>query len=316
MNRPLRGCGRVRRVASAAGLPFLAALLIAGCIAASDVLLSPAGADSGGSPGAWIIGETAGPVDVQIAGGAPWTPAQPGAALTGPATVRTGPDGGATLTRDDDRIVLSASTTVRLPGPDQADSATRIVQSEGEAFFEVGPRPGWTFSVDTPYLAVVVKGTKFGVDVSEAGTSVAVSEGRVQVERPGRDPADVSAGQTAQSGVAPGADISIGETPESSTEVDMDSLAPGPAEGDISAGETGESASDGSGADGGGSSNGNSGGASAGNSGGASAGNGASDSRSSENSSGNSAGNGDGNSGDASANGNGKSEPGKGQGND
>jgi hypothetical protein len=314
MNRPLRDCGRVRRIASAAGLPFLVALLIAGCIAGSGVLFSPAGADSGSSPDAWIIGETAGPVEVQIAGGAPWTPAEPGATLTGPATVRTGPDGGATLTRDDDRIVLSASTTVRLPGPEQGDSATRIVQPEGEAFFEVGPRPGWTFSVDTPYLAVVVKGTKFGVDVSEAGTSVAVSEGRVQVERPGREAADVSAGQTARSGVAPGSDISIDETTESSAEapeaaVDVNSLASGTAEVDPSAADAGKSAGDSSGVNGGGSSDG-SGGASAGNSAGAN------DAGSSGNPGGNGVGNGNGNSGNASANGNGKSNPGKAPGKD
>lgn len=314
MRQPFCAGGRVRCLRAAA------ALLIVGCVAASAALFSPAGADSGSSPDTWIIGETAGPVDVQTAEGAPWTPAEAGAVLAGPATVRTGPDGGATLTRDDDRIVLSASTTVRLPGPDLDDSATRIVQPEGEAFFEVGPRPGWTFSVDTPYLAVVVKGTKFGVDVSEAGTSVAVSEGRVQVDRPGSDPADVSAGQTARSGVAPGSDISIGVTPESSAAapeaaVDADSLASGTAEADTSAAEAGESASHGSGAEGGGSSNGNSGGASAGSSGGASAGN--SSGASAGNSGGASDGGSPGNSaGNGASNGNGKSKPGRGQGKD
>jgi hypothetical protein len=309
MKHPLRASGRVRRLASAA------ALLIAGCIAASGVLFSPAGAGSGGNPGAWIIGETTGPVDVQIAEGAPWTPAEPGATLTGPATVRTGPEGGATLTRDDDRIVLSARTTVQLPGPEQGDSATRIVQPEGEAFFEVGPRPGWTFSVDTPYLAVVVKGTKFGVDVSEAGTSVAVSEGRVQVERPGRGPADVSAGQTARSGVAPGSDISIGETPESSAAApeaaaDVDGLASGTAEGDSGAADADKSAGNSSGANSAGNSNGNSNGSAAGNSAGAN------DAGSSGNPGGNGVGNGNGNSGNASANGNGKSNPGTAPGKD
>jgi hypothetical protein len=314
MRQPFCAGGRVRCLRAAA------ALLIVGCIAASGVLFSPAGAGSGGNPGAWILSETTGPVDVQTAEGAPWTAAETGAMLPGPATVRTGPDGGATLTRDDDRIVLSASTTVRLPGPDLDDSATRIVQPEGEAFFEVGPRPGWTFSVDTPYLAVVVKGTKFGVDVSEAGTSVAVSEGRVQVDRPGSDPADVSAGQTARSGAAPGSDISIGVTPESSAAapeaaVDADSLASGTAEADTSAAEAGESASNGSGAEGGGSSNGNSGGASAGSSGGASAG--SSSGTSAGNSGGASDGGSPGNSaGNGASNGNGKSKPGKGQGKD
>lgn len=235
-------------LASAAPFAFVCALALAVALGIGGSNASRADADSL-SPGAWTVDNATGNVEVQLAAGASWTSLQSGAVLPGPAIVRTGPDSSATLIRDLDRIELSASTEVLLPGTVEGDSATRIVQSDGQAFFEVGPRPGWSFSVDTPYLAVVVKGTKFGVGVSDDGTSVSVSEGRVQVGRADGSSAEVSAGQTARSSAAPGSDISV-------TRSDQSSAAPEAAA--ASEGAT-SNAAGGSGGNGNGSSSGNSG---------------------------------------------------------
>ncbi len=210
MKQALAGRRRVSSMVSAAALTFVCALTIV--VALGIAGFSPSHADSDGDsrgPGAWTVYVAAGTVEMQPASGASWVSIHAGAVVPGPATIRTGTDGRAALIRDVDRIVLSASTEVRLPGVDPGDPATRIVQPKGTAFFEVGPRPGWSFSVDTPYLAVVVKGTKFGVGVSGDGTSVSVSEGRVQVGRADGRSADVSAGETARSAATPGSDISV-----------------------------------------------------------------------------------------------------------
>jgi ferric-dicitrate binding protein FerR (iron transport regulator) len=75
---------------------------------------------------------------------------------------------------------------------------TRLVQWLGEAFFEVGHRSTPHFEVDTPYLAAIVKGTAFTVEVTHDDSAVAVSEGVVAVVTRGGASTDVRAGMVAR----------------------------------------------------------------------------------------------------------------------
>jgi uncharacterized membrane protein YgcG len=297
----------------ASGATFMAmcALAIAGALGIAGLNTSHAEADSRG-PDAWIVDDAAGNVEMQPASGASWVSLRPGAVVPGPATIRTGPGSSATLIRDADRIVLSASTEVQLPSIDHGDPATRIVQTKGDAFFEVGPRPGWSFSVDTPYLAVVVKGTKFGVGVSGAGTSVSVSEGRVQVDRPDGGSADVSAGETARSGSAPGSDISVSKS--SAKSAAAPEAAPSPQGATTASQSSSPSRSDAAGGRNGNSNNGSGGNSGNGNSGNGNGNSGNGNSNGGNGNSNDNSGNGNGN-GNSGNSGNGHGNNGKGHGN-
>ena len=81
---------------------------------------------------------------------------------------------------------------------------TIIRESLGKIFFSIGSRPNRSFEVDSPYLVVLVKGTKFTVNANYLGDSVAVTEGTVEVRSvAGGNAAGtlIGAGQTAHVGV-------------------------------------------------------------------------------------------------------------------
>ena len=82
---------------------------------------------------------------------------------------------------------------------------TRVLQETGTIEFEVETRSRPHFEVKTPYLAAVVKGTKFTVSVTSTSGTVAVTRGLVGVTaaKSGQS-ADVGAGQRASSNATGG----------------------------------------------------------------------------------------------------------------
>ena len=93
----------------------------------------------------------------------------------------TGRNGRALLKRGKETILLTPMSSIALP--DQAPEAgkTRILQRAGEIILEVEKRNVKHFEVQTPYLAAVVKGTRFSVKVDNKGASVSVLSGKVEV---------------------------------------------------------------------------------------------------------------------------------------
>jgi len=180
---------------------------------------------------AWTLTEADGRVLVQPAGETAWSEAVPGSVLAIGSSVRTGESGAAILTNGGDELRVLSSSEVLLAEPEpSAGILTRIVQRVGTLLYKIAHRPSGTFRVDTPYLAVVVKGTEFGVSVSGEGASVSVSQGVVSVSRAEGGPAaSVSAGQKASTSAEPGAAVSV--TGESSSS----SLAPAEATTDVDA---------------------------------------------------------------------------------
>ena len=78
---------------------------------------------------------------------------------------------------------------------------TLIVQQEGDIEFTVSPRQEGTFSVETPVLAAVVKGTVFTVSVDNEGAAIEVDRGAVEVTA-------IEIGEVATLGVGQQASIS------------------------------------------------------------------------------------------------------------
>jgi FecR protein len=110
-------------------------------------------------------------------------------------TIRTGRNGRVLLVRGEETILVAPNSVVGLPLEKRNGLSTTITQQAGSILLDVEKRNVKHFEVETPYLAAVVKGTQFSVTVSEAGTSVDVRRGQVEVS-------DFKSGQIAQ--VMPG----------------------------------------------------------------------------------------------------------------
>lgn len=95
--------------------------------------------------------------------------------------VRTGRNGRVLLTRGEESILISPNTALSIPQSTRDGMSTTITQQAGSALFEVEKRNVQHFSVETPNLAAVVKGTQFRVTVTGAGSNVQVTRGAVQV---------------------------------------------------------------------------------------------------------------------------------------
>jgi hypothetical protein len=127
---------------------------------------------------AWLIVQKAGEVSVSTGGFFP-VALKPEAALPEGAVVTTGPTGRAILRRGGEQIALDPKSRIVLAAG--SSTKTYIRQDAGSAFFSIGKRSAPHFEVGTPFLAAIVKGTSFRVNVNGAGAAVHVTEGAVEV---------------------------------------------------------------------------------------------------------------------------------------
>jgi hypothetical protein len=155
----------------------------------------------------WSVVQMSGKVVVEVAGARPVSLSS-GETLPPGGVLRTGDNSRAMLVRDQDQMVVGPNTVVALPPGARDHQFTRIVQAAGVVEFDVEHRNAPHFSVTTPELAAVVKGTHFAVGVFGSGDVVKVARGRVEVTglKSGQV-VDVTAGQ--QATVRPGGAISI-----------------------------------------------------------------------------------------------------------
>ena len=119
-----------------------------------------------------------------------------GLVLENGAVVVTQKNGRALLVRGEQTMIVAPNSIVTLPA--DSDRFTRILERIGEVEYNVDHRQVRHFEVETPYLAAVVKGTRFKVRVYDRGASVSVLRGRVEVTslKTG-EKVDVMAGQRA-----------------------------------------------------------------------------------------------------------------------
>ncbi|PCJ61526.1 MAG: hypothetical protein COA65_00770 [Rhodospirillaceae bacterium] len=129
-------------------------------------------------PKAWSITNYIGDVRVRIATGATWKPLAKTTTRIAPGMqVKTGANGRFVLKQGKDVITVSSNSEIEIP----TKGSDSIFQSLGKVLFDMDRRPERRFSVGTPYLAAVIKGTIFTVNVDALGSSVDVHEGAVQV---------------------------------------------------------------------------------------------------------------------------------------
>lgn len=165
------------------------------------VVAFSAGSNAIAQDAAWRVSKASGDVSISASG------AQP-VALTDAVTVnpgdviRTGQNGRVLLMRGAESMLITANTVVGLPKEQKDGLSTTIMQQAGTILLEVEKRNVKHFEVKTPYLAAVVKGTKFRVTVNKNDSSVDVVRGQVEVT-------DFKSGQIAM--VLPGQTASVSQ---------------------------------------------------------------------------------------------------------
>jgi hypothetical protein len=226
------------------------------------------------------------------------------------------------IARGPETIAVAPNTTFALSSYRSNGASTTLLQRKGTLEVDVQKRSRPHFSVETPFFAAVVKGTRFTVSVRGQRGEVSVQRGVVGVsDFASGDTVDLGAGQSASSAPSRQVGLTVGgrikptvrqgrkRAPAFQTPAVPNVPAPG------TAATVSGSNSTSNGNSGNGNSNGNGNGNSNGNDTGNSNGNGTGNSNGNGNGNGNSNGNGNGNSnGNGNGNGNGNSN-GNGNGN-
>jgi FecR protein len=119
-----------------------------------------------------------------------------GSIVADSATVETGRAGRLKMTRGASAIVLGPRSSLSLRT--DAFGGSTVLQSAGAIEYEVEKRKVRYFSVETPFLAAVVKGTRFLVRLGSGKVDLSVSRGIVGVTALGSgETADLAPGQRA-----------------------------------------------------------------------------------------------------------------------
>lgn len=95
-------------------------------------------------------------------------------------SVRTGRNGRVLLVRGQETILLSPNSAISLPEAGRPGLST-VIQQAGSILLDVEKRNVQHFEVETPFLAAVVKGTRFRVSITGGTAKVDVVRGQVQV---------------------------------------------------------------------------------------------------------------------------------------
>lgn len=147
----------------------------------------------------WVITRISGTVYL-VAPGIQAHRARKGMALHKGHTIATRKGARAVLQRGNDSITVGPNTEFALSQYRSNDSQTTLLQRKGTIDVDVETRGRPFFRVETPYLAAVVKGTRFSVTVTGNESQVSVQRGVVGVQDlASGQQSDLRAGQSVQS---------------------------------------------------------------------------------------------------------------------
>jgi len=111
-----------------------------------------------------------------------WQPLKRGMVVPDTRIIRTMKTGRVTFLRGSETIDLGPDTQIQIYDKAGKKPFTTVKQYFGVVAVEADVRNVQHFGVDTPFLAAVVKGTRFTVSSGKTGSSVAVRRGHVAVE--------------------------------------------------------------------------------------------------------------------------------------
>jgi len=133
----------------------------------------------------WRVVRVTQPAEIS-GNGSEWEPLKSGMIIGQKAWIKTGMRGRAMLRRNKETILYRANTQARLVQSNRSGRKTELLQTSGRLLLDVETRKYKHTKVTTPYLAVVVKGTRFEVFVGSGRSSVNVQRGLVEVTDPKR----------------------------------------------------------------------------------------------------------------------------------
>ena len=162
------------------GAALVAALFVTAVPAtAEDLAAIDPNADVTAVPG-WRVSGLSGNASARL-GSAPFERLAIGDLVPAGSDIRTAHGTVVFLSRRGDRIVIQPDTELHIAEPQAGGLLTQFFQSFGNVFYDVEPRSSRSFGVRSPYMAAVVKGTRFLVTVDRDQNTVRVDEGRVLV---------------------------------------------------------------------------------------------------------------------------------------
>lgn len=131
----------------------------------------------------WLADKLRGPVlqwvDKQ------WQPLERGMVVPDSRVIRTLATGHVTFTRGGETVELGPNTQIQIFDKGGAKPFTTVKEAMGTVSIEAQVRNVQHFAVETPYLAAVVKGTRFTVASGKTGSRVEVRRGHVEVDNAG-----------------------------------------------------------------------------------------------------------------------------------
>lgn len=151
------------------------------CFFVSLLLVTSLAAYANAEDVAWRVAKSSGEASVTTAAGQPAALTE-GAVVNPGDNVRTGQTGRVLIKRGEETILISPNSAIGIPANRKSGMATTITQQAGSILLEVEKRNVQHFSVETPYLAAVVKGTQFRVTVNSSESRVDVLRGQVEVQ--------------------------------------------------------------------------------------------------------------------------------------
>lgn len=172
-----------------------------------SVLAGPAAAaePAGVERPAWAIVERVGAIRARPLESGAWHPLA-ASHLTPGIEIEVGAEGRLVLESGGDRITAEAGS--RLVVYSAVERPHLLSQPAGTVHYAIARRGPRRFQIETPLLAITVKGTAFAVEVAGDAARVAVEEGRVAVApSDGSTPVELGAGQDLRHGSGGGTEI-------------------------------------------------------------------------------------------------------------
>ena len=126
----------------------------------------------------WVVTKLRGAAAILT--GETWGPLKRGDVVSDDRAIQTLDGGRITLQRGKEVIELGPHTAVRIDDR-TGQQFTTVKQYFGTVAVEAEVKDVQHFAVRTPYLAAVVKGTRFTVHSDDEGADVSVERGRVAV---------------------------------------------------------------------------------------------------------------------------------------
>ena len=129
--------------------------------------------------------------------GGQWLPLSRGDIVSDDRMVRTAQNGRVVFERDGESIEMGADTTIQIQDR-VGQRYTTVQQHSGDITINANVENVQHFSVQTSFLAAVVKGTSFRVLVTPDSSEVMVMRGRVEIRDPAhRTSVTITRGQSA-----------------------------------------------------------------------------------------------------------------------